>query len=100
MKSRTWMWMLVMCLFPTLAVPIRLAAQNGKNHPTTITTFDPPGSTYTYPTSINPAGVITGFYYEGYGGHGYLRAPDGTFTSLDVPGLGNQPGGRDYGILL
>jgi hypothetical protein len=37
----------------------------------TYTTFDPPGS-YTYPTSINPAGAITG----NYNGHGFLRSPD------------------------
>jgi len=37
----------------------------------TFTTFDPPGS-YTYPTSINPDGAITG----NYNGHGFLRSPD------------------------
>ena len=35
------------------------------------TTFDPPGS-YTFPTSINPAGAITG----SSDGHGFLRTPD------------------------
>ena len=36
----------------------------------------------TAPTSINPAGAITG----SFGAHGFLRAPDGTFTTFDPPG--------------
>jgi hypothetical protein len=47
----------------------------------TITSFDPPG------TAINPAGTITGNYGDANGTiHGFLRAPDGTFTTLDLPG--------------
>ena len=64
MKSRTGMWIFVVCLFPTLAVPILFAAQNGKNHQPTFTTFDVPGSVYTLPSSINSAGAITGVYYD------------------------------------
>ena len=52
----------------------------------TITTFDPPGSIYTVPWSINPAGAITGQYVTAsYEGHGFLRAPDGTITTFDPP---------------
>ena len=51
----------------------------------TITTFDPPGSQYTYPNSINPAGTITG-YYTDYAQHGFVRAADGTITTFDPPG--------------
>ena len=53
----------------------------------TFTTFDPPGSAYTTPSSINDGGVITG----SYSGptlpiHGFVRSADGTFTAFDVPG--------------
>jgi hypothetical protein len=42
----------------------------------TFTTFDPPGSTNTYPFDINPAGVIAGYYSDASGGsHGFLRRP-------------------------
>jgi hypothetical protein len=41
-----------------------------------LTTFDPPGSTSTQPTSINDAGAITGFYADASGvTHGFLRSP-------------------------
>jgi hypothetical protein len=53
-----------------------------------ITTFDPPGSFQTVPVSINPAGTITGYYFEGFANHGFLRAPDGTITTFDPPGSG------------
>ena len=53
-----------------------------------ITTLDPPGSPFTIPWSINPAGAITGQYVDGSAVmmHGFLRAPDGTITTLDPPG--------------
>jgi hypothetical protein len=42
----------------------------------TFTTFDPPGSTGTSASVINPAGVITGSYSDANGaGHGFLRIP-------------------------
>jgi hypothetical protein len=51
------------------------------------TTFDPPGSTGTNPTSINEAGAITGFYLDtGNMYHGFLRSPDGTITTFEPPG--------------
>ena len=54
----------------------------------TITTFDVPGSTITSPLSINPAGEVTGVYYEYsfYLSHGFLRKKDGNITTFDVPG--------------
>src|SRR5438034_2043125 len=52
-----------------------------------ITSFDPPGSRYTQPTSINPAGEITGFYYASDStAHGFVRDASGTITSFDAPG--------------
>src|SRR5205809_716850 len=89
MKSRTGMWIFVVCLFSTLAIPILFAAQNGKNHQPTFTTFDPPDSAATFPQSINPAGAITGGYSDVSDSdnlHGFLRAPNGTITTFDVPG--------------
>lgn len=51
-----------------------------------ITTVDPPGSIESGSTMINAAAVITGWYYDASGDHGFVRSPDGTFTSFDVPG--------------
>jgi hypothetical protein len=44
----------------------------------TFTTFDPPGSVDTYPTSINPAEAIVGNYHGDASGveHGFLRRHD------------------------
>ena len=56
------------------------------SHPT-ITTFDPPGSTFTAPSAITPSGVIIGSYVDASGvTHGFLRTPSGSFTTIDVPG--------------
>jgi hypothetical protein len=60
------------------------------------TTFQAPGADTTpgsyngtLPISINDLGVITGNYYDANGfGHGFLREPDGKFTTFDVPGVG------------
>jgi hypothetical protein len=66
----------------------------------TITTFDPPGSTFTSPGAITPTGVIMGAYFDASGVmHGFLRTPGGSFTTIDVPGststtpTGFTPGG-------
>jgi hypothetical protein len=84
----------------------------------TITTFDPPGSTNTSVgpggepfagPPINPAGAISGSYFDTSGAeHGFLRAPDGTFTTINAPGAVNgtaflcciTPGGGHRGKLL
>ena len=51
-----------------------------------IITFDPPGSVYTTPTSINAIGAIAGLYTDSSDlVHGFLRYPDGTITSFDPP---------------
>jgi hypothetical protein len=55
----------------------------------TFTTFDPPGSTFTFPSAITPTRVIIGSYGDASGvTHGFLRARDGSITSFDAP-----PGG-------
>jgi hypothetical protein len=52
----------------------------------TFATFDPPGSTFTMPSAITAAGVITGDYVDASGAtHGFLRTPSGTFITIDVP---------------
>ncbi len=61
-----------------------------------ITSFDAPpddyilGSVYIFdgpPPSITPAGAIAGTYVApGFVEHGFLRTPDGTFTTIDYPG--------------
>ena len=66
----------------------------------TFTTFDPPGSTFTFPSAITPTRVIIGSYGDASGvTHGFLRTPSGSFTTIDVPGsplttpTGITPGG-------
>ena len=40
-----------------------------------------------FEAGINPAGVITGFYLEpNLASHGFLRASDGTVSTIDPPG--------------
>jgi hypothetical protein len=59
-------------------------------------TFQAPGADTTagsyngtYPSSINDLGVITGNYWDANGfSHGFLRSPNGNFTTFDVPGAG------------
>jgi hypothetical protein len=58
------------------------------------TTFDAPGADTnandfngTFPNAINDAGAITGVCYDANNvGHGFLRSPEGTFTTFDAPG--------------
>jgi hypothetical protein len=54
----------------------------------TFTTFDAPGAVFgTFPTGINPAAAITGFYFDAnFGGHGFLRLSNGIITTFDAPG--------------
>ncbi len=60
------------------------------------TTFDAPGADTTagsfngtVAVSINDLGAIAGSYLDASGfSHGFLRSPDGKFTTFDVPGAG------------
>ena len=83
-----------------------------------VTTFDAPGAgtgsgqgTFTASTGgLNPAGAIVGGYLDASNvNHGFVRAPDGTFTTFDVPRAGyrlrpghiariHQPRGGCHGI--
>ena len=51
---------------------------------------DAPG---TYALGIDATGAVTGYYIDASNvAHGYLRAPDGRFTSFDVPHAGAGSG--------
>jgi hypothetical protein len=77
----------VLCVL--LSMPALSVSASAKQP--TITTFDPPGSVKTYCESINPAGAITGYFFDANNLiHGFLRAPDGTFTTFDAPGAGTS----------
>jgi hypothetical protein len=54
----------------------------------TFTPFDPPSNGYTTgPYAINDAGAITGIYQDAsFVYQGFLRPPDGTFTTVIPPG--------------
>jgi hypothetical protein len=59
-----------------------------------ITTFDVPASNGygTQPVGINNQGTIAGYYQDSNAVyHGFLRSPDGNFTTLDAPGAGTNP---------
>src|SRR5436189_942995 len=80
MRYRKW-FLLGMLLVGVLAPAISSV------HAQTITSFDVPGSTGTVPTSINPAGEITGLYHDSGGTfHGFVRDGRGTITSFAPPG--------------
>jgi hypothetical protein len=77
-----------------------LRAANGA-----ITTFDVPaaatgpglGTTTFWAQCVNPAGAMTGGYYDQTGAiHGYVRNPDGTFATFDAPGAGTGSGQGTY----
>src|SRR6516164_10002331 len=53
--------------------------------PPTYTTIDPPGSLFTFPVCINPAGVIAGRYDTFLVAHGFVRAHDGIISTFDNP---------------
>jgi hypothetical protein len=64
----------------------------------TFTTFDAPSAGTgvfqgTFALGINPAGTITGLYYDANNvSHGFVRASDGAITTFDPPGaLSVQP---------
>jgi hypothetical protein len=73
---------------------VREQDSNAQNRDDSITAFDAQGAGTapgegTFPTAINAAGEITGFYWDASSvTHGFLRDPDGSFTEFDVPGAG------------
>jgi hypothetical protein len=61
-----------------------------------ITSFDAPGAgtgpyqgTEVATNGLNPEGAMVGWYYDtNDASHGFVRAPDGSITTVDVPGGG------------
>jgi len=49
--------------------------------------FDVPGAHLTNPFGVNASGQIVGIYEDSSGAsHGFLRHPDGSYTTIDYPG--------------
>jgi hypothetical protein len=71
---------------------------NANERKTALITFDAPGAGKgafqgTQGIAISPEGAITGYYIDsGTVFHGFVRAPDGTFITFDVPGAGTASG--------
>jgi hypothetical protein len=86
MRGRAWPAWLAFCLALWSLGPA-LPAYAGQAK---YISFEAPGAYFgTFPSSINPAGVVTGSYLDdNFVSHGFLRAPDGTFTEFDAPGAG------------
>jgi hypothetical protein len=83
MKKKSLALLTTVTLFATLGLTVQTPAQVTQDQ---ITTFDPPGSYNTIPTSINPNGEIAGYYFgpTGATAHGFVRNKDGTITSFDA----------------
>ena len=72
------------CLLMICNLALSLPASGQK---TVYTTFDPPGSITTIPTSINGAGEIAGYYFSADNNyHGFLRTRNGAFQTFNFPG--------------
>ncbi len=52
------------------------------------TSFNPPDAFYTYPQSINPNGDVAGYSFNNAVASGFLRAPGGDLTTIEVSGAG------------
>ena len=73
-----------------------------------IVSFDPPGSQLTVPQVINNQGTILGYFFDAAGSeHGFTRARNGSFKTLDDPDAGTsafsatQPNGiNDLGAIV
>jgi hypothetical protein len=97
MKFRIRTFLTSAILFGVLAIPAYLAAQNASSD---IVIFDAPGADMTagsgngtFPDCANDAGIITGHFTDANRvNHGFLRSPEGEFTTFDVPGAGTIAG--------
>src|SRR4029077_14967322 len=88
MKPRPLALFIVLSLFATLPIAVQIRAQKTQHQ---IITFDA-GPNITNPTSINPEGEITGFYYDAhFRNHGFVRDRKGTITTFDVGPDGTYP---------
>ena len=78
------------CLMISLAVAANASPQ--------IVTFDYPGASHTEAVSINATGAVTGIWSDGAVVHGFVRQPDGTMTTFDIPGADPAFGTRPSSI--
>jgi hypothetical protein len=87
-----------------LLVAMVLVGASTGGHAASFATFDAPGAVHgTFPAAINASGLIAGYYLDADSApHGFLRAPDGTLTTFDVPGhAGTRPRGlNDEGWMV
>src|SRR5205814_2095379 len=74
------------------AAAVALVVLASTSYAQTITTIDPPNSTFTIAQAINPVGQIVGYYLDGSGIHGFLRQPSGTITTFNASRAGLQIG--------
>src|SRR5437773_12554666 len=74
------------------AAAVALVVLASTSYAQTITTIDPPNSTFTIAQAINPVGQIVGYYLDGSGIHGFLRQPSGAISSFNALRRGNQLG--------
>src|SRR5436190_23962870 len=86
----------LLALIPLLTAGARDGARSLGTRPfvprrPTFITFGAPGAVNgTFPSAINPAGVITGYFNdENFVSHGFVRAQHGTIAAFDVPGAVN-----------
>jgi hypothetical protein len=91
-------------------VPNRHILSNVRRFEPIVALLDPPRTSPllgSYPSSINPAGAITGHYCDtSLVAHGFLRAHEGTITEFDPPStikmipLSINPAGAIYNHIL
>src|SRR5439155_23858576 len=96
-KARRAPWAIALLGFSGLLLGLSansLAQSAARFNRTTFTSFDVPGAVGTTAGAINPAGQIAGSYFQistrsgevDHVNRGYLRNPDGTIITFDVPG--------------
>jgi predicted membrane protein len=80
---------IAMFLTPALCVAqVRFRGQSFlEGESNRLVSFSVPGSTATYPLSMNEAGVVTGYYLDSaQATHGFVRDSDGNISTFNVPG--------------
>jgi hypothetical protein len=97
MKLRTKTCLTSAALLGLLTIPVRLPAGTTSSH---VIALDAPGADTTagafngtFAMGINNSGVITGSYLDvNEVNYGFLRAPDGKYTTFQAPGADTTPG--------